>query len=117
MHKIHAYEFTPDHFEHSAIDEVPYAGEAMEALLPVLNRLREDFNTTKEKRYWRALIELLPEGYLLRATVQVNYEVLRTMYRWRKNHKLQEWRDLCARMETFPEAWMIVEANEEPAER
>lgn len=93
MHKIHAKEFTKDDFTTEGIyslDEPFIIGE-FERLLRTLEYLRVQFNETNEKRYWRALLELLPHGYNLKATVTLNYEVLRNIYHARKNHKLDEW--------------------------
>ena len=102
MHKIHSKTFTTEDFAHDGIDEVPYAQEALDAVIAACERLRLDFNATKEKKYWRALIELLPEGYCMRATVQLNYEVLLHMYWSRKDHKLTEWHDFCHMIESLP---------------
>ena len=65
------------------------------------------FNETKEKKYWRAIIELLPIGFHLTANVELNYEVLTNMYKSRKNHKLDEWREFCKWIETLPYAELI----------
>lgn len=102
MHKIHAKPFTLEDFASAGLEEVPYAKEAAEAVISACERLRQDFNATKEKKYWRALIELLPEGYEMRATVQLNYEVLLHMYWARKDHKLQEWHVFCDFVKTLP---------------
>ena len=60
-------------------------------LIPYLEKLRVLFNETKDKRYWKALIRLLPESWLQKRTVTMNYENVLNMYRQRKNHKLNEW--------------------------
>lgn len=108
MHKIHVKEFAYDDFEHRGIDEVgEVAVAALESMIDTCNFLRSRFNDTKEKKYWRALIELLPEGYVMRATVQLNYQVLRNMYHARKNHKLVEWHEFCAWVESLPYSELI----------
>lgn len=113
MHKIHVKEFTVDDFEHRGIDEVGMAAErAFLYVIEVCNWLREEFNKTQEKKYWRALIELLPEGYIMRATVQLNYEVLRSQYRARKNHKLVEWHEYCDWIKTLPYAKELIIGEE-----
>ena len=43
------------------------------------------------KRFWRGLIQLLPESYNQKRTVTLNYETLRNIYGSRRNHKLAEW--------------------------
>lgn len=103
MHTIHIKSFEPDDFSHEGIDEV--GGETKELFLRVLvelEALRILFNETKERKYWRAIIELLPSGYNLRATVTLNYAVARNQYHARKNHKLDEWLDYCKMLEALP---------------
>ena len=102
MHKIHVKPFEESDFETQGISQVPYASSALGGLIKTLERLRQDFNRTQDRKYWRALIELLPEGYRMRATVKLNYEVLRAMYHARKNHKLSEWHDFCNMVESLP---------------
>lgn len=60
-------------------------------LIPYLEKLRVLFNETKDKRYWKELICLLPESWLQKRTVTMNYENVLNMYHHRKNHKLNEW--------------------------
>ena len=40
---------------------------------------------------WNDIIKILPHSYLQRRIMTLNYQVLRTMFRQRKNHKLGEW--------------------------
>jgi hypothetical protein len=102
MHKIHVKPFELADFSHEGCLEVDYAYDALLEVIEVCEKLRQDFNRTHEKKYWRALIELLPEGFNMRATVQLNYQVLKAMYNARKHHKLLEWHDFCAWCETLP---------------
>lgn len=109
MHKIHVKEFVVDDFSTEGIEEC--GGRTIEVFICVMNeleRLRILFNETHEKKYWRAIIELLPMGYNIKATVQLNYEVLVGMYRDRKNHKLDEWREFCKWIESLPHSELIV---------
>ena len=57
--------------------------------------LRQKFLDTKDKQYWRALIQLLPESWNQTRTWTGNYEVLANIVTQRKTHKLQEWVDFC----------------------
>lgn len=57
--------------------------------------LRKKFLDTKDKQYWRALIQLLPEAWNQTRTWTGNYEVLANIVAQRKTHKLQEWVDFC----------------------
>ena len=115
MHTIHIKSFEPDDFSHEGIDEV--GGGTKELFLRVLlelEALRILFNETKDRKYWRAIIELLPSGYNLRATVTLNYAVARNQYHARKNHKMFEWNDYCKMLEKLPHSDLItMEAQKE----
>lgn len=99
MHKIHSKEFTLDDFSHEHIGDVPncdpmyYA--ALEGTIIALNEARRCFIDTKDKKYWRQMIQLLPSSYNQRRTIDLNFEVLLKQYRERKNHKLDEWHIYC----------------------
>lgn len=56
-----------------------------------LEQLRFKYNETKDKRYWKELIRLLPESWLQKRTITMNYENILNMVHQRKNHKLTEW--------------------------
>jgi hypothetical protein len=49
-----------------------------------------------------------PMGLELTARVTTNYLQLKTIYNQRKNHKLEEWRDFCAEIETLPYAKELI---------
>jgi hypothetical protein len=105
MHKIHAKEFTPDDFSHEHLID------SMEAVLYgticELNKCRNRFMETKDKEWWWQMIQLLPSSYNQLRTVTLNYEVLANMYAARRNHKLDEWRELCKWVESLPYAQLI----------
>lgn len=69
--------------------------------------LRKKYLETKDKRYWKGLIQLLPSSYNQRRTVMLNYEVLANMYHSRKNHKLDEWHTFCEWVEKLPYSEII----------
>ena len=96
MHKIHIKPFLYNDFTHEGIDEVttdyPELKRIFRNYIETIEELRLLFNKTQEKKYWRALIEMLPEGYNMRATVTMTYENIYTMRQQRKGHKLDEWR-------------------------
>ena len=121
MHTIMNREFTVDDFSLETIHALG-SDDLVECILGLLNHTRDAYahyeeheeadnllpGFTKEK-VWRSLIELLPQSYNQRATVQLNYAVLRNMYHARKNHKLDEWREFCAWIETLPYSELITE--------
>lgn len=93
MHKIHVKPFEYNDFSHEGIDELePRMKELFMLYIQMLEVLRNKFNETQEKKYWRALIEMLPEGYNMRATVTMTYENIYAMRQQRRGHKLDEWR-------------------------
>ena len=75
-----------------------YAG----CIVQMCENLRQKFLDTKDKRYWRALIQLLPESYNQTRTWTANYAILRNIYFQRKNHKLQEWHQFCDWIKALP---------------
>lgn len=115
MHTIHIKSFEPGDFSHEGIDEVGGTTKVQFMnTLAELEHLRTMYNETKEKKYWRAIIELLPSGYNMRATVTLNYAVARNQYHARKNHKLDEWHDYCKMLEALPLSNLItMEAQHE----
>lgn len=58
-----------------------------------LEKLRRKYNETKDKRYWKELIRLLPESWLQKRTVTMDYENLLAICSkgQRRFHKLTEW--------------------------
>ena len=103
MHRIHVKEFDLDDFSHEGISEI--GGVTMSCFSGVINELehlRKAFNETKDKKYWRAMIELLPMGYNLKATITMNYENVINMIHQRSNHKLDEWREFCEILNGLP---------------
>lgn len=110
MHKIHVKSFERDDFSHEGIDEVGgFAEKHFIKTLEVLEKLRVLFNETHEKKYWRAMLELLPMGYNLRATVTMSYENVFNIIRQRSNHKMFEWIEFTNILKTLPYVKDIME--------
>lgn len=85
--------------------------EIARPLVDTLNELRDSYlncvDESDKKIIWYSIIQLLPESYNQRSTVQLNYAVLRNMYHSRKAHKLDEWRTLCKWIEELPYSELI----------
>lgn len=107
MHKIHAKPFVAEDFscEHLVSD----GEECLSALIRYLNYCRENLLETKNKLWWWQMIQLLPTSYNQRRTVLLNYQVLKSMYHARKNHKLDEWHDFCSWIHTLPYSELITD--------
>ena len=111
MHKLSSKPITINDFSFDNLDLVMTAGKNWELtlneyltyqIIPTCERLRQNFIKTKDKRYWLALIQLLPESYNQTRTWTANYAILRNIYFQRKNHKLQEWHQFCDWIKTLP---------------
>ena len=100
MHKIQAKEFTYEDFSIEHLNEASML--RMKDVLHILNFHREKFIETGDKAYWWQMIQLLPSSYNQKRTAQLNYQVLKSMYYARKNHKLDCWREFCKWCETLP---------------
>lgn len=114
MHKIMDKEFTLEDFSVERMSE--HLLVAVEALVDTLNTLRnlyinydeyDDPGTPKQK-IWDSVIQLLPSSYNQTRNVMMNYEVLANIYKSRKDHKLDEWREFCKWIESLPYSELIV---------
>ena len=116
MHKIAEKGFTLGDFsiEHLNDDRSAELSnvEWLEHLIHHLNRDRLRFIETKDKQYWWQMIQLLPSSYNQTRNVMLNYEVLANIYRQRKNHKLDEWREVCKWIESLPYSELITGEEE-----
>lgn len=121
MHCIHKKEFTLDDFSHEHLptresDRVREDGtvqhnssayKALEYVIHHLNIARDMYLKTKDKKYWWQMIQLLPTSYNQKRTVMLNYEVLANIYKSRKDHKLDEWREFCDWIRGLPNSELI----------
>jgi len=76
-----------------------------------LEWFRKKYNETKDQRYWKELIRLLPSSWLQTRTVTLNYEILRNIYSQRKTHRLTEWHQFCDWVKTLPYAQELILHN------
>ena len=125
MHKIHDKEFELEDFscEHLTDGSI----NLLKNIICELNRYRSFYNRydglddknftngpiTCKKDLWWQMIQLLPSSYNQKRTVKLNYEVLANIYKSRKNHKLDEWRDFCKWIESLPYSELITGGKEE----
>lgn len=66
--------------------------------------------TAQRKKFWWQMIQLLPSSYNQTRNVMMNYEVLANIYKSRKDHKLDEWRNFCEWIEELPYSELILSA-------
>lgn len=126
MHKIQAKKFTLedfscDHLTNRAmkllnenIRELNFWRDAFNCKLDEERNLyfaNSDWNDTyipTKKDCWWQMIQFLPSNYNQTRNIMMNYEVLANIYiiaGW--NHKLDEWRDVIAWIETLPYSELI----------
>lgn len=132
MHKIHAKEFTledfsTDHLQPSSLmciqstikalnewrDSYLIYDKLKNGEVPVSHEAQAIIDKYSKKDMWWQMIQLLPSSYNQKRTVMLNYEVLVGMYRDRKNHKLDEWREFCKWVEQLPYSEIITGGGEE----
>lgn len=117
MHKIQAKEFTLENFstEHLKTGSIICLND----IIDQLNKYRYKFinfdslgysddiydperKAEIRKDIWWQMIQTLPSSYNQTRNVMMNYEVLANIYKSRKNHKLDEWREFCKWIEKLP---------------
>lgn len=116
MHKIAEKKFEYRDF---STDMLMVSGtEYIMKLIVHLNELREAYLTydawdnngfikPSKKDIWWQMIQLLPSSYNQTRNVMLNYEVLANIYKSRKDHKLDEWREFCKWIEELPYSELI----------
>ena len=122
MHKIAEKEFTMEDFstDHICIRQ---SLDVLKDTIDTLNVFRDVYMNggilryengnmkcfgKKDKEIWWQMIQLLPSSYNQTRNVMLNYEVLANIYRQRKNHKLDEWREVCKWIESLPYSEFII---------
>ena len=115
MHKLTAKEFELDDFSHEHLSLASLI--FLRLTINDLNSYREGYlsdsskDPERKKKIWWQMIQTLPQSYNQRRTVMLNYEVLRGIYGYRKDHKLDEWKEFCAWIETLPYFMDIIEGD------
>lgn len=130
MHKIAEKEFTIDDFSHEHLSKTSI--KVLARTVYTLNFWRGAFNCknneernlyfansdwndtyvpTKEDCWWQ-MIQLLPSSYNQTRNVMLNYEVLANIYKSRKDHKLDEWREFCRWIESLPYSELIIQKDQ-----
>jgi hypothetical protein len=84
--------------------------------------LRRKYNETKDIRYWKELIRLLPESWLQKRTVTMDYENLLAICSkgQRRFHKLTEWSKAFiawARTLSYAQELIFIDEYEQKEER
>ena len=115
MHKIAEKEFTMEDFSCEHLNRI--GTSSLWDIIDILNISRTlyleggDYKgecyDARDKQVWWQMIQLLPSSYNQTRNVMLNYEVLANIYRQRKHHKLDEWREFCKWIESLPYSELI----------
>jgi len=130
MHKLTSKPITRDLFEFDDGEnlivnsgEAPHGGEweftfedYTEDIVDICESLRQRYIETKDKRYWRALVQMLPQSWLQTRTVTMSYANLRNMYFQRRGHKLIEWSEFCNWIAQLPYGGELIMLEEKENE-
>lgn len=128
MHSICDEEFAMDDFSHEhlyhkydgeffmsgyhiKINDYIHSDDLLALIIEHLNKCRSGYlgetDPVRRKEYWWQIIQLLPASYNQKRTVLLNYEVLSTQYKDRRNHRLDEWHTYCDWITSLPYSELI----------
>ena len=112
MHKIDSSEITEKNYSFDPepdekltdlpLDDYIRIYDMIKRTVKDVEWLRKRYKETGDKRYWRLLIQINPDGWLQKRTWTGNYQNLRNQYFPRRNHKLVEWKEYCKMIENLP---------------
>lgn len=112
MHKIDSSEITEKNYSFDPepdekltdlpLDDYIRIYDMIKRTVKDVEWLRKKYKETGDKRYWRLLIQMNPDGWLQKRTWTGNYQNLRNQYFARRNHKLVEWKEYCKMIENLP---------------
>lgn len=103
MHKITAKVFEREDFSTDKLTDF----DCLDNIIASLNKNRDLYLKTHDKKYWWQIIQTLPSSYNQKRTVMLSYEVLRKIYNERNNHKLYEWLSFCKKIRELPNSWLM----------
>jgi len=96
MHRIAQFDLDKQYDEH--VDP---------RIIEIVKELAAKYNETKDPEDYLKLLMSNPCGFQLTAGMTTNYRQLKTIYAQRRTHRLPEWREFCAWIETLPMAEFI----------
>lgn len=80
--------------------------------IAIVKELVAKYNETHDPEDYLCALMSNPCGMKLVAGMTTNYRQLKTIYAQRRNHRLPEWREFCAWIETLPHAELITGVKE-----
>ena len=109
MHKIHSKPVELGDFSYDKMNEDSM--DILNTIIIHLEKLRVNYNNTKDKSYWYSMIQLLPSSFNQTRTCTMSYENIKNMYFARKCHKLHEWLHFCEWIESLPYSRKLVTSS------
>ena len=97
MHRIAQFDLDKQYDEHTD-----------PRIIAIVKELADKYNETKDPEDYLKLLMSNPCGFQLTAGMTTNYRQLKTIYAQRRTHRLPEWREFCAWIETLPMAELII---------
>lgn len=108
MHKLSKTPITRDKFSWEGYSDLPLIDPTdspdtfIDSVINDCEQLRQLYLRTGNIRYWEALVDLLPDGWLMRSTFDFDYQTARHMYFARRFHKKKAWREFCEELLKLP---------------
>ncbi len=120
MHKLGSRILTFDDFsvddEKGNTNITPFRKYVLEDLnrrIKEYQQLKNDGKMEEAMALWREIVFDSPQSYNFKSTWTGNYEIMRNVYRARRNHKQREFRDFCKIIENeFPYSELITTPRE-----
>lgn len=91
-------------YEREPYDLDAFTDDMWESVINYCETLRQSYLKTKDQRYWKELIRILPEGWLQKRQWTANYSVVRAIVHQRDGHRLTEWNAFIDWTKTLPYA-------------
>lgn len=112
MHTLHKRDLTIWDFSHEHLTSLSLL--YLKNTIVLINEYRRKYvqkvaeGDASAKEDWWQMIQLLPSSFNQRRTVQFSYEALANICRWRRDHKLDEWREFVKWAEGLPYAELFL---------
>ncbi len=97
MHRIAQFDLDQQYDEHTDPRSIA-----------IVKELVARYNETKDPEDYLRVLMSNPCGFRLTAGMTTNYRQLKTIYAQRRTHRLPEWREFCAWIETLPMAQDLI---------
>lgn len=78
--------------------------ELLQSTIEALNRARNNYLFTKDRKYWWQIVNLLPSSYNQKCSIIINYGILAKLYNEHNcdDNLLSEWDEFCGWIEHLP---------------